>query len=397
MYDDSFFSIGEFAKKANITIRTLRYYDKIDLLKPSKYNSTGKRFYNKSDFGRLQKILTLKFIGLSLKEISKIMDYDTEQDIKKSLGIQREIMKEKVYHIESIIKSIDEAIKMLDSSNSLNWDKFINIISLINIDQKWMEQYETASNLNARIKLHEMFSTNSKGWMKWFFEQLDFKENARVLELGCGTGKLWQKNTSRIPNSWDITLTDFSEGMLNDAKTNLKENIGRFKFKITDAQKIPFKDSSFDGVIANNMLYHVSDIDRAFSEIQRVLKPNGIFYASTVGTNHMMEMRDIISRFGSKKLTADSWNLTEKFQLEGGREKLSKWFKKIELVRYEDSLKLTEESPLIDYIFSMPGNKKNLFSREELEKLTDLLHSEIIKNGYIYITKDTGFFKSKKI
>ncbi|MBV4420369.1 methyltransferase domain-containing protein [Clostridium tyrobutyricum] len=390
------FTTGEFAKKSGVTLRTLRYYDKINLLKPCSYTKAGHRLYSKSDFGKLQKILTLKFIGLSLKDISRIMNYDMEDsNIKKSLEIQQVIMKEKVHHIEAVIKSIDEAINMLDTSNTLNWDKFINIISIINTDQKWMNQYENASNLKARIKIHELFSINAKGWMNWFFEHLYIKTDSRILELGCGDGELWQKNLNRIPEGWNIVLTDFSEGMLKDAEVNLGKHSVRFDFKIADAQKIPFKDNSFDVVIANNMLYHISNIDLALSEINRVLKPGGILYASTVGKNHMKEMRDIINVFGSKNLTLNSWALTENFQLENGMEKLNKWFNNVKLKRYEDSLKITNEIPLMDYIFSMPGNNKSSFTGRELKNLTDFLHSEIMKNDYIYITKDTGFFSAQ--
>lgn len=392
----SLFSIGEFAKKSKVTLRTLRYYDKIGLLKPSSYNESGHRLYSKSDFARLQKILTLKFIGLSLNDISKIMNYDMEDsDLKKSLEIQREIIKEKVYHMESVVKSIDEAINMLGNTNVLNWNKFINIINVINVDQKWMEQYENASNLKARIKIHELFSTNTKGWMCWFFENLKLPKAAKILELGCGNGELWQKNFSKIPDDWDITLTDFSKGMLKDAEENLNVHSKRFNFKIVDAQNIPFENNSFDSIIANNMLYHVSNIDNAFSEIHRVLKPGGILYASTVGKNHMKEMREIIKTYNSPNLTIKSWDLTESFQLENGLSQMKKWFKNIELKRYKDSLKITDEIPLINYIFSMPGNNKNYLNKKELKELTDFLHSEIIKNSCIYITKDTGFFSAQ--
>ncbi|MCH3963150.1 MAG: MerR family transcriptional regulator [Clostridium sp.] len=389
------FTTGEFSKKANVTLRTLRYYDRINLLKPCGYNKSGHRLYSKSDFGKLQKILTLKFIGLSLKEIQKVINYDMEDsDFKKSLEIQRSIMKEKINHMETVIKSIDEAISMLNTNTTLNWDKFINIINVINTDQQWMSQYENASNLRARIRIHELFSTNKEGWMHWFFDQLNIGENSSILELGCGDGELWQKNLDRIPEGWEIVLTDFSKGMIKDAKTNLEKNLGKFIFGVVDAQKIPFDDASFDIVIANNMLYHISNIDSAFSEIRRVLKPHGTIYASTVGKNHMKEMRDIINLFNSRKLTFNSWTLTENFQLENGLKKMEKWFKNINLKKYPDSLKITDESALMDYIFSIPGNKKSTFSRNELKSLTDFLHSEIIKNGWIYVTKDTGFFSA---
>ncbi|WP_368490263.1 methyltransferase domain-containing protein [Clostridium sp. BJN0013] len=390
-------TIGKFAEKSGVTLRTLRYYDKIGLLKPCSYSKSGHRLYNFEDFSKLQKILTLKFIGLSLEDISKIMNYDVNhRDLKKSLEIQKKIMKEKIYHIEAVIKSIEEAAHMIDSEEELNWNKFINIINIINTDQKWMEQYENASNLRARIRIHELFSTNKQGWMRWFFNHLNLPDKVSILELGCGDGRLWQKNLDKIPEGWDITLTDFSPGMLEDTKKNLMLNLKRFKFNIVDVQHIPYKNNSFDVVIANHMLYHVTNVDKALSEIYRILKPKGYFYASTVGKNHMKEMREIVKRADLQNITTDSWNLTESFQLENGLDKISTWFKNVTLKRYNDNLKLTIIEPLMDYIFSMPGNTKNAFDEIKIQHLKDFLKSEINKNGYIYITKDTGFFQGIK-
>lgn len=390
-------TIGKFAEKSGVTLRTLRYYDKIGLLKPCSYSSSGHRLYNLEDFSKLQKILTLKFIGLSLEDISKIMNYDVDhRDLKKSLEIQKKIMKEKIYHIEAVIKSIEEAEHMIDDEKELNWNKFINIINIINTDQKWMEQYENASNLRARIKIHELFSTNKQGWMKWFFNHLNLPDKVSILELGCGDGRLWQKNLNEIPEGWNITLTDFSPGMLEDAKKNLILNLKKFKFNIVDVQHIPYENNSFDVVIANHMLYHVINVDRALSEIYRILKPEGYFYASTVGKNHMKEMREIIKRANLENITTDSWNLTENFQLENGLDKIKVWFKNVTIKRYNDNLKLKTVEPLMDYIFSMPGNTRNAFDENKIHNLENFLKSEINKNGYIYITKDTGFFQGMK-
>lgn len=395
--ENTLFTIGEFAEKAGVTLRTLRYYDKIDLLKPSSYNEAGHRLYSMEDFGTLQKILTLKFIGLSLEDIANIMKYDlSDNDLKKPLEIQKEIMEEKILHIQMVIKAIEEAVHMLDNNHTLNWDKFVNIINVINIDKKWIEQYENASNLKARIRIHELFSTNKQGWMNWFFDQLNLPDKATILELGCGDGSLWDKNFDAIPKGWHITLTDSSQGMLKDAKKNLGSKSDRFKFKLVDAQNIPFEDCIFDLVIANNMLYHVSDKEKAFSEIRRVLKPNGYLYASTVGKNHMKEMRDIIAKFNSENITSESWNATESFQLENGLQQVSKWFKEVTLKRYSDNLNVTNAMPLVDYIFSMPGNTKEFLTEGNLQKLINFLEEEISTFGGIYITKDTGLFKAQK-
>lgn len=390
--------IGEFAKKAGVTLRTLRYYDKIGLLKPSACSSAGHRLYSTQDFAKLQKILTLKFIGLSLEEIANIMKYDiNDKDFKKSLEIQREIIDEKIQHMFMVRKAIEEAIHIEDSDSTVNWDKFVNIINIINLDKSWLEQYENASNLRARIRIHELYSTNKTGWMGWFFKQLDIPDTSSILELGCGDASLWSKNFDNIPNGWNITLTDFSLGMLKDAKKNLEDKAKRLNFKIVDAHSIPFEAESFDVVIANHMLYHLSDIDTALSEIYRVLKPGGYFFASTVGKNHMAEMRSIASQFDSDALTSTGWkSLTQKFQLENGMEQLNKYFNDVKLKRYDDNLIVTKPEPIIDYILSMPGNTKEMLDDENLNRLIKFINGKIKKEGNIFITKDTGYFLGRK-
>ncbi|AVQ38134.1 MerR family transcriptional regulator [Clostridium botulinum] len=421
------FTTGEFAKKAGVTIRTLRYYDKIGLLVPSSHNELGHRLYSKEDFGKLQKILTLKFIGLSLEDIANIMKYDlNHKDFKKSLEIQKEIMKKKIKHIQSIIKAIDEAADTIDFNKEMDWDKFINIISAINSDKNWTQQYENASNLRARIAIHELFSTNKEGWMPWFFKELkqelsmmssnyknynkkisneniselsnlDLKQpNIKILELGCGDASLWNKNFNHIPSNWEITLTDFSEGMLKDAKKNLREKRSRFNFKIVNAENIPFEEESFNVVIANHMLYHVPNINKALKEINRVLKSEGILFASTVGKNHMKEIREIISTFDIYSLTSESWEITDSFQLENGLKIVSEYFNMVELKRYKDNLKVTDPVYILDYIFSMPGNNKVNLSSKDLKKIYDYLEDNIKEKENIYITKDTGYFKGNK-
>ncbi len=60
-------------------------------------------------------------------------------------------------------------------------------------------QYQAASKLNARIALHQRFGTAEVGWQEWVFDQLALPPDARVLELGCGTGRLWVRNGSPVP------------------------------------------------------------------------------------------------------------------------------------------------------------------------------------------------------
>jgi SAM-dependent methyltransferase len=157
-------------------------------------------------------------------------------------------------------------------------------------------QYQNAKNLNTRIQLHQRFSTNKYGWHRWVFDQFSFPLQSRILELGCGTGELWLENIDRVPGEWEITLSDYSAGMLQQAQQNL-DHSRRFRFEVIDAQTLPFASRSFDSIIANHMLYHVPDRNKALSEIRRVSNSEGSFHASTVGQRHLQEIAGLVGRF----------------------------------------------------------------------------------------------------
>jgi tRNA G46 methylase TrmB len=74
---------------------------------------------------------------------------------------------------------------------------------MANIDKTYLltEQYKNTSNLNARIYLQEKFSTNPQKWHHWVFDRFVLPSEAEILELGCGSGKLWVENLKRIPSS----------------------------------------------------------------------------------------------------------------------------------------------------------------------------------------------------
>ena len=87
----------------------------------------------------------------------------------------------------------------------------------IDSDYLLNEQYKNADNLTARAQLHIRFSTNRYRWQSWLFDQFDLPPDARVIELGTGPSWLWVENIQRIPAGWNITLTDFSPGMIDEA------------------------------------------------------------------------------------------------------------------------------------------------------------------------------------
>ncbi len=220
------------------------------------------------------------------------------------------------------------------------------------IDAEYLKkEYRDATNLNARIRLHQRFSINPYGWCRWVFDQLDLPPECRILELGCGPGSLWLENLDRIPQGWEILLTDYSTGMLDQARENL-DGKGSFRFEVLDAQNtpLPLNDGAFEAVIANHMLYYIPDKPALFSEIRRILKSAGSFFATTIGEHHMVELGKLVASFDP---TLPSWsNGTESFTLENGAQQIAGYFPDVTLRRYEDGLAVTELEPILAYILS---------------------------------------------
>lgn len=262
------------------------------------------------------------------------------------------------------------------------------------------KQYHNSSNYRARIHLHYKFGSNKYSWPLWVFSIISNSESAKVLEIGCGNGLLWKYNSGRIPRKWDITLSDFSEGMLKDAEKNIGGISNNVRYRVIDAENIPYDDNSFDIILANHMLYHVNDRGKVLSEIRRVLKEDGIFYATTMEKDYMKELTDIVREYRSVPDGDNRSNgVIKNFSLQNGEEQLKEYFGKVELKIYENVLEVTEAAPFTEYAVSLnditPG--KTVLHVNEKEKFTDFVQAKIDRYGSINFSANAGIFICRNI
>lgn len=376
----NYYKTGKFARLANVSERTIRYYDKIGLLKPSFVMENGYRQYSDLDLLKLQKILSLKHLGFSIEEIFPMVMDNT--NLKESFELQIDLIEDKISHLQSL----KDALKRASNSSNLSWNMILSLVQLSNEETNIIEQYKNAKNLNDRISLHEKYSTNSQGWFNWLFEKIDFSKVNRLLELGCGNGKLWQENKIDLRNR-EIFLSDISEGMVEEVRNKLGSD---FNCIVADAEKIPFKDAYFDSIIANHVLFYLNDLNQGLKEIRRVLRPNGILYCSTYGSRHMKEITDIVQNFDSR-INLSNHSLYDVFGLENGECILKQYFASVQRMDYQDSLEITESKPLIDYIMSCHGNQNEILG-PRLSEFKEYIEELLQKDGKIVVTKQAGLF-----
>lgn len=249
------------------------------------------------------------------------------------------------------------------------------------------EQYKSATPLSNRISIHDRYSVNKQGFGNWVFAHYDLQKQSKILELGCGSGGMWKRHIHEIPKTTHITLTDVSIGMLDSAQEKLNGQV-QFSFAQVDIQNIPYPDNSFDVVIANMMLYHVPNVAQALQEVQRVLKPDGVFYCATYGECGIVEyVEGLLADHPAAKKRAYV------FTLENGEAQLSPFFPTIKKDIYEDALRLDSLDPLLEYLGTLKDMTwLNQIPQAQIKQA--LKHKAI--NGFWLIPKSYGMFIAKK-
>lgn len=392
MTKKGFYSSGEFAARAHVSLRTVRYYDRIGLLSPSAHSDAGARLYNDADLGRMQQILLYKYLGFSLDDIREMTMAGADQHfLLETMRVQQKLVQERIGQMQAVAEALSSTMSALQEGQEVDYDHMLALIDSDAMERSLKTQYQNAANITARIRLHSLYSTNPLGWFVWLYQQASIQDGMKILEIGCGNGALWQQNLSVLPPHVQIVLSDISAGMIHDVQNRFR-NDARFSCMVFDAAHMPFDDNTFDLVIANHMLFYCDDLSQVLQECARVLKMNGHLEASTYSSRHMKEITELVQSF-SPQIVLSKDKLYEKFGLDHGAELLSPYFRDIERRKYQDSIVLHEAEPLIAYILSCHGNQNQLLLNRYKE-----FHDYVVKMtaGGFTITKDAGVFLAVK-
>jgi len=120
--------VGELAKLAGLTVRTLRYYDQIGLYSPSGHTESGHRIYTESDIARLQQILSLKELGLSLDQVKSVIagNHFSLFDI---VSLQIERLKESISLQQELLLELKHVTSLMQRKEPLTVQEFTKILS----------------------------------------------------------------------------------------------------------------------------------------------------------------------------------------------------------------------------------------------------------------------------
>jgi SAM-dependent methyltransferase len=196
------------------------------------------------------------------------------------------------------------------------------------------EQYADEANLDARKSIYA--NADGPDARALAFDAVAEVAPARVLEVGGGEGELAERIVREL--GVELQFVDQSERMVEIAR-------GRgLDAKVGDVQSLPFDDASFDCTVAAWMLYHVQDLERAVSELGRVLVPGGRLVAVTNGAGHLRELRE---------LAGHDWWTDSLFSRENGAEILGRSFARVEARDAHGTVSIPDDDMIWRYLRSM--------------------------------------------
>jgi demethylmenaquinone methyltransferase/2-methoxy-6-polyprenyl-1,4-benzoquinol methylase len=157
-----------------------------------------------------------------------------------------------------------------------------------------------SSIANKYDKLNTILTLNiDKIWRKKAVKLCTIKENDRVLDLCCGTGKMIELECTAVGKDTTVIGLDFNKEMLNVGNKKLTESLSNYKFNLIqgDAMELPFEDNSFHCITIAFGLRNVPDKRKAISEMYRVLKPGGKVVCLELSKPEMPIFRNIYNLY----------------------------------------------------------------------------------------------------
>lgn len=202
-------SVGQLAKKANVSIRTLQYYDSIDLLKPLAMTEGGRRLYNEEDLAVLHQIITMKKFGLSLEDIRKrLVPVDNEADVIKVLESQSAIIQEEIEKANKVLTSIDLVHRDIEKNNKVDWSKYAKMMELVNDNNEyyWVTKFLDEEMLEKIQHIHEK-DENPDHAMNWLRSGME-----KVLVLEAKGISPQSEEAQELAGQWWNFMEKYTQG-----------------------------------------------------------------------------------------------------------------------------------------------------------------------------------------
>lgn len=220
--------INEIAKLTGVSVRTLHYYDEINLLKPSYVDEqNGYRFYDEKSLLRMQEIMFYRELDFSLKSISEILS-SPNYNKTKALSEQKQLLMLKKQRIERLISALDDAVKGV---GTMNFDAFDNKEYDAAREKYAAEAKEKWGNTDA----YKQFSDKTSSYSKQKWSEVNSAMDSIISEFAecMNSGAAPSDNSAQgLVKKWQDFITENNYNCTKEILAGLGEMyVGDERFK----------------------------------------------------------------------------------------------------------------------------------------------------------------------
>lgn len=216
--------------------------------------------------------------------------------------------------------------------------------------------YRDPTKLESRIDFYQEYGRRKSkhDWYSWVADNISLSNSDQVLEVGCGSGNLWQQGEWEVNPAEEVIISDISDVMVYKSHEKLHSEFPEFQFACLDVHDIPFDDEVFDVVIANHVLHLVENLEESINEISRVLKSDGTLYSTTKYQHNFRGIDNILQNFGINKNIND----IDQFEVNEAGRKLSHLFSSVHERLFKEVYNIGKED--VDALVSFADSKLDL-------------------------------------
>ena len=175
------YRIGEVARFAHVSVRTLHHYEEVGLLKPSYRTEAGYRCYSDADLDKLQSILFYKELGFSLEDIRHLLS-NAAPDHREALYQQRTLIRTKVLRLEAMLELIDKTLTSTEGGTNMTKEDMFEVFGDFDPKDYEVEVKERWGDTDAYKESAKRTKSYSKAdWQR--YKEENEQINAKMAQL----------------------------------------------------------------------------------------------------------------------------------------------------------------------------------------------------------------------
>lgn len=343
---NKYYTIGQLAKLAGISTKTLRVYERKGLLLPERNGENDYRIYGEEAVKTLGKIQLMKYLDFSLEQIADFLQLYENASRENVLLEQKRLLEKKREQLNTVIAHVDRAVQECRGEEQ-DSDGFLKALEIIVRNQR-------ADELVWRLKRH---ADEPRGWSRFIWDKAGMRNGMQVLDAGAGWGNLWRYNRERLPEQLRVTCVDKHNTHMDTFCNYMKEQelegkLAECEFSfVWDDLGTMSLNGLYERIFFNHVVSHISDRKALYRKFASALSRDGIFICTWGGLLFYEKIQPLLREFFEEEEYTELSKLYRKHRdyVEEWEKELHEVFPMVEKHAYAITLHFSTAEEFMEY------------------------------------------------